>query len=175
MIFSPHSFFIIIKNRGGHIRGHKEKLKCAKCSHLSILLFLGGMENNWRNHNACPKLLYACYGTSLGMVFDSEHAIFSHQSSNWHFMLLSTCYLFFFLIFFWNTQNLLNEIKPWVQISMAYNKNFLNKAKFTLWFSSDCVLHPVHLVYKHNNICNQNESNKEPKDMKIFHETCSWK
>lgn len=105
MIFSPHSFFIIIKNRGGHIRGHKEKLKCAKCSHLSILLFLGGMENSWRNHNACPKLLYACYGTSLGMVFDSEHTIFSHQSSNWHCMSLSTCYPFFFYFFLKHTES----------------------------------------------------------------------
>lgn len=95
MIFSQHTVSahpIIIKNRGGHIRGHKEKLKCLKSSHLSILFFLGGIENSWRNHDACPKLLSACYGKSLGMVFDSEHTIFSHQSSDWHCMLLSTFY-----------------------------------------------------------------------------------
>lgn len=72
----------IIKNGGGRIRGHRKKLMCVKCSHLSILLFLEWMENSWRNHNACPKWLYTRSGKSPGMVFDSEHTLFfliSHQ------------------------------------------------------------------------------------------------
>lgn len=113
------------------------------------------MENSWRNHDA--KLLYACYGKSLGMVFDSEHTMFSHQSSNRHCMLLSTYYP-------------VVKHTEFSQQDKALGAN-LRGSKRTLLEQSKIHTQVFFWWYSEPY---QNDSNREPKDMKIFHETCSW-